>query len=254
MDGVRQPHRRLPVDQVAALSAVRARLLTRLLTARRLGPGLLAAGLLPACLVAAQPAAADPGHASAAGAPGIRELITVRSPSHSATFAVLRAYRLAGRRRVLVFGPWTARVGYNGIARPGKKREGDGKTPSGSYGFTFFFGVMRDRGYSFRFRHAFSYDVWDDDPASPLYNEWVNIRARDPGVNPEPMHQVPAYDYAAVIAYNSARVPGRGSAIFLHAGTGTATAGCVSLPLAELVRVLRWLKPADYPVITISAS
>jgi L,D-peptidoglycan transpeptidase YkuD (ErfK/YbiS/YcfS/YnhG family) len=44
-----------------------------------------------------------------------------------------------------------------------------------------------------------------------------------------------------------------GSAIFLHVGTGTATAGCVSLPSAELLRVLRWLKPANSPKIDISA-
>ena len=67
------------------------------------------------------------------------------------------------------------------------------------------------------------------------------------------MHQVPAYDYAAVIAYNTARVRGRGSAIFLHVGTGSATAGCVSLPRLELLRILRWLRPAAHPQITISA-
>ena len=50
-----------------------------------------------------------------------------------------------------------------------------------------------------------------------------------------------------------ARTPGLGSAIFLHAGTGPATAGCVSLPVSELVRVLRWLNPADTPRIAISA-
>ena len=66
------------------------------------------------------------------------------------------------------------------------------------------------------------------------------------------MHQVPAYDYAAVIAYNTARVPGLGSAIFLHVGTGTATAGCVSLPRAELIKVLRWLKPGDNPRISVT--
>jgi L,D-peptidoglycan transpeptidase YkuD (ErfK/YbiS/YcfS/YnhG family) len=67
------------------------------------------------------------------------------------------------------------------------------------------------------------------------------------------MHNAPAYGYAAVIAYNTARTPGLGSAIFLHVGTGTATAGCVSLPVTELLKVLRWLKPADSPKIDISA-
>ncbi len=155
--------------------------------------------------------------------------------------------------RVLVFGPWTARVGYHGIAAPGRKREGDGRTPSGTYGFSFFFGVSPSPGVAFPYRHAYPYDYWDDDPASPRYNEWVDADAVSPGREPEPMHDVPAYDYAAVIAYNTARTPGLGSAIFLHVGTGTATAGCVSLPRSELVQVLRWLRPADSPRISISA-
>jgi L,D-peptidoglycan transpeptidase YkuD (ErfK/YbiS/YcfS/YnhG family) len=187
-----------------------------------------------------------------AGVTAVRQLITVTAASYSTTYATLRAYRVSGGKRVLVFGPWQARVGYGGVARPGSKREGDGQTPSGRYGFSFFFGVQSNPGFAFRFRHAYAYDVWDDDPASPRYNEWVNEHTADPGAAPEPMHQVPAYDYAAVIAYNTTRIPGRGSAIFLHVGTGSATAGCVSLPRAELIRVLRWLLPKEYPNIKIS--
>lgn len=193
------------------------------------------------------PASPAPG-----GAQVVRQLITVTAPTHSATYATLRAYRVSAGKRALAFGPWTARVGYNGVARPGSKREGDGRTPSGTYPIRFFFGVRPNPGFSFSFRHAYTYDFWDDDPSSARYNEWVNAREHDPGARPEPMHQVPAYDYAAVIAYNSARVPGLGSAIFLHVGTRTATAGCVSLPRDRLVRILRWLKPADHPRITIS--
>ncbi len=191
--------------------------------------------------------AAPPGQVTAG------QLITVSAASYATTYATLRVYQVSGAKRVLVFGPWTARVGYNGVARPGRKREGDGKTPSGTYGLSFFFGVDPDAGFSFPFRHAYSYDYWDDDPSSPRYNEWVDARKQNPGKHPEPMHQVPAYDYAAVIAYNTARVPGSGSAIFLHVGTGTATAGCVSLPRAELIKVLRWLKPARHPLISILA-
>ena len=60
--------------------------------------------------------------------------------------------------------------------------------------------------------------------------------------------------WLAVIGYNTARTPGRGSAIFLHVGTGGATAGCVSLPRSELLKVLRWLRPGEQPQISISAS
>ncbi len=204
------------------------------------------AGILPAVHARA-------GWAGLARTRAARQLITVTAASHSATFAVLRAYRVSGGKRILVLGPWTARVGYNGVAKPGRKREGDGRTPSGTYGISFFFGVQPDRGFAFSFRHAHTYDYWDDDPASARYNEWVNARKHHPGARPEPLHRVPAYDYAAVIAYNTARVPGLGSAIFLHVGTGRATAGCVSLPRARLIKILRWLRPHEHPRITISA-
>ncbi len=52
-----------------------------------------------------------------------------------------------------------------------------------------------------------------------------------------------------MIAYNTARTPGLGSAIFLHVNIGSATAGCVSLPLGQLLDVLRWLDPARAPRI-----
>jgi L,D-peptidoglycan transpeptidase YkuD (ErfK/YbiS/YcfS/YnhG family) len=183
----------------------------------------------------------------------VRQLITVTAASASATSARFVAYRWAHGKWIRRFGPWTARVGYNGIAGPGRKREGDGRTPSGTYGFSFFFGVWRNPGVAFRFRHAYSFDVWDDDPASPLYNKWVDSRNADPGASPEPMHLVPVYRYAAVIAYNTARTAGLGSAIFLHVGTGSSTAGCVSLPQRRLLAVLKWLKPGRSPRIRIRA-
>lgn len=221
--------------------------------------GLLRSVLCAALAVAAVTAATAPHAGAAAAWPAaqrprvVRQLIKVTAASGTATSARFVAYRWARGRWVRRFGPWTARVGYNGIAGPGRKREGDGRTPSGTYGFGFFFGVLPRPPVAFRFRHAYSYDVWDDDPSSPRYNEWVNDRTASPGADPEPMHQTPAYQYAAVIAYNTRRVPGRGSAIFLHVGTGGATAGCVSLPVRELLEVLKWLKPARSPRIKIRA-
>jgi L,D-peptidoglycan transpeptidase YkuD (ErfK/YbiS/YcfS/YnhG family) len=55
-----------------------------------------------------------------------------------------------------------------------------------------------------------------------------------------------------VIDYNMRpTIPGRGSGIFLHASTGRPTLGCVSLPVAQLLRVLRWLDPSRRPMIAI---
>jgi L,D-peptidoglycan transpeptidase YkuD (ErfK/YbiS/YcfS/YnhG family) len=177
-----------------------------------------------------------------------RQLITVSAASDGATYATLTAYRRSAGHWRRVLGPWTARIGRGGFARPGLKREGDGRTPSGTFGFGFFFGVLPNPGVRFRYRHSQAYDFWDDDPGSPRYNEWVDQRRADPGLSPEPM-DVSGYDYGAVIAYNTARTPGLGSGIFLHVNIGIATAGCVTLPMDELLRVLRWLDPARSPRI-----
>ena len=104
--------------------------------------------------IAAMTAGPASGAAGASAAKHVRDqqLITVTATSYRATTATLTGYRRHGTRWIRVFGPWRARVGYHGIARPGAKREGDGRTPSGSYGFGFFFGVRRDPGVRFAFR------------------------------------------------------------------------------------------------------
>ena len=193
-------------------------------------------------------AAASVRLAAASGARVSGQLVTVRAASYGVTQAELTAYQRFDGHWRRVFGPWIAWIGRNGMAPPGAKREGDGRTPSGTFGFQFFFGVDPDPGVHFPYRRVHAYDVWDDDPASPLYNEWVDDQYGDPGADPEPM-DVSAYDYGAVIAYNTARTPGLGSAIFLHINIGTPTAGCVTLPLGELLEILRWLNPAASPRI-----
>jgi L,D-peptidoglycan transpeptidase YkuD (ErfK/YbiS/YcfS/YnhG family) len=177
----------------------------------------------------------------------------VTTPGYGATYATFSAFQGSAGRWHRVFGPWAARIGRRGFAPPGRKREGDGRTPSGTFNIQFFFGVFANPGVRFAYRRAHAYDFWDDDPASPRYNEWVDARRADPGVSPEPM-DVSGYDYGAVIGYNSARTPGLGSAIFLHVNIGIATAGCVTLPAEKLLDVLRWLNPARSPRITMGAT
>jgi L,D-peptidoglycan transpeptidase YkuD (ErfK/YbiS/YcfS/YnhG family) len=172
---------------------------------------------------------------------------------YSTTVATLTAYQRTAAGWQQVFGPWAANVGYGGFSLPGQKREGDGRTPSGAFGFGFFFGVEPDPGVKFPFRQVTGSNiVWDDDPSSPLYNQWVDAASANPGAAPESMDNVPAYDYGALIDYNtSPTVPGAGSAIFLHVSTGGPTAGCVALPVSELLEVLRWLDPAAQPRIVM---
>jgi L,D-peptidoglycan transpeptidase YkuD (ErfK/YbiS/YcfS/YnhG family) len=190
-----------------------------------------------------------------AGVSGADQVIEVVAGGSGETTATFAAYQRVTGGWQQVFGPWVANIGYRGFAPPGQKREGDGRTPTGSYGFDFFFGVQPDPGVHFPYRAVTGPSiVWDDDSASALYNEWVDTNAQDAGAAPEPMYNVPAYSYGAVIAYNEARTPGLGSAIFFHVATGGSTAGCVSLPVSQLVPVLQWLDPSRQPRIVMGTA
>src|SRR3954453_23637966 len=117
---------------------------------------------------------------SAAGSPvdhlrgvgSAQQVIEVAASRYGTSYATLTAYRKTSSGWVRSYGPWTARIGRNGFAAPGKKHEGDGKTPTGSYGFgSFFFGVnTKPSGIRYAWRHAYTYDVWDDDSSSARYN------------------------------------------------------------------------------------
>ena len=142
-------------------------------------------------------------------------------------------------------GPWPAWVGYTGLAPAGTKHEGDGKTPVGSFPVPFLFGFKPLTGVHLRYRRVTGpWDKWCDVPGDPHYNQWIDTRY----VHAQATESLPRYDYAAVIGYNrDPVVQGAGSAIFLHQTRGKPTIGCVSLPIPQLVQVLRWFEPAVEP-------
>lgn len=209
----------------------------------------------PTATSTVRPAAGSPvDHLRGVGT--AQQVIEVAASGYGTTYATLTAYRKTSSGWVRAFGPWTARIGMNGFAPPGKKREGDGRTPTGSYGFRpFFFGVYaRPSGIHYAWRHAYTYDVWDDDSTSARYNLWTDRRTQNPGRSPEPLHVTPQYEYAAVVGYNSARKPYLGSAIFLHVSRGRATLGCIAVPRSQLLQLLRWLNPKLAPRIIMGTT
>jgi L,D-peptidoglycan transpeptidase YkuD (ErfK/YbiS/YcfS/YnhG family) len=183
---------------------------------------------------------------------GCPQRIQVTAPSARSTTATL-VVRECGKR---VFGPWRARVGRNGISA--HHREGDGTTPTGTFGIgPVIYGIDPDPGVSRRYHRLVCGDWWDEDARSPTYNTFRHVAC---GTSPpfgggsEALWQItPAYRLFALIQYNVAPVvPGRGSAIFLHVDTGRATNGCVSLPPGELRSILRRLRPGASISIGIS--
>jgi L,D-peptidoglycan transpeptidase YkuD (ErfK/YbiS/YcfS/YnhG family) len=144
---------------------------------------------------------------------------------------------------------WFAGRGYFcALGRAGvvaDKREGDGGTPQGR----FFLRELRYRAdriaaptTSLPAYPIDPADGWCDDPADGAYNRLVRLPL--PASAEALMREDDLYDALVVIGYNDDPVvPGAGSAIFLHVAKGQPgafepTAGCVALPLEDLLRVL----------------
>ena len=187
------------------------------------------------------------------------QAVVVTAPAYGTSYATLEAFSKINGRWVRAFSPMPARIGRNGFAAPGAKREGDGRAPTGRFGFgAFMWGGLASPGVHYPYRRLVVGDWWDEHVGSSTYNTWrYDTRAVPPfAAGSEKLWQIlPAYDYAATIGYNTAApVQGLGSGIFLHVGTGGPTAGCVSVGASNLVAVLRWLTPTATPLIVMGTT
>ncbi|HEY1370201.1 MAG TPA: L,D-transpeptidase family protein [Gaiellaceae bacterium] len=177
--------------------------------------------------------------------PAATQLVTV-APT-ATTRASVRLWQRDGDCWRRAAGPWPARLGRSGVSD--HHREGDGTTPTGTFALgRVVYGTGADPGVRLTYHRLACGDWWDEDPRSATYNTFQHVSCgtvpRFRGGSEELWLQTRAYRWFAVIEYNAdPPVAGRGSAIFLHVDTGRPTNGCVSLPAARLVELLRWLRP-----------
>ncbi len=131
-------------------------------------------------------------------------------------------------------------IGAGGIRAD--KQEGDHATPAGLLTLRRVF-YRADRGPAPSCtvpREALAPDDgWCDEPGHPDYNRLV--RLPHPPRHERLWREDGLYDIVGVLGWNDDPVlPGRGSAIFLHAarGDGRPTEGCIALPPDGLRQVL----------------
>jgi L,D-peptidoglycan transpeptidase YkuD (ErfK/YbiS/YcfS/YnhG family) len=177
------------------------------------------------------------------GIGGVTQVIEIASNGMDTTHATARTYRLVDHGWRVVHRAMPARLGWGGLSHAATRVAGDGTTPIGDYGFVFDFGSRPDPGVDgFEWRHLGRGDCWAGTRAD--YNRWVERRPCAPEDEDLWLNAGLAYRYAAVIDFNYEHpVFGRGSGIFLHVSHHSPTAGCVSLPEADLLGVLRWMRP-----------
>ena len=186
---------------------------------------------------------------------GAAQLITVEAASSTSTSATVTLWQRSGTCWSVAGGPWAGRLGEAGLSD--RHREGDGTTPTGAYGIApVMYGIAPNPGVRYAYHQLVCGDWWDEDPASPTYNTFQHVACGTTppfgGASEALWKEAVAYRSFAVVDYNAHPVvPGAGSAVFLHDDVAGPTAGCVSLPPAQLLAALRWLDPVARPVVVI---
>ena len=145
--------------------------------------------------------------------------------------------------------------GYIGKKGLGKTKEGDAKTPVGTFRFTKAFGIAPDPGSIMPYTQVDENMYWSGDWRPGMkYNEMVDIR-KYPRLDKEASEHIIDYTvhyvYCLNIGYNEAGTPGKGSAIFLHCigPNKPYTGGCVAIPQDKMRLVLQTVQPDCVVVI-----
>lgn len=148
-------------------------------------------------------------------------------------------------------------LGRNGVTHD--KREGDGKTPLGTFSLGTVFGDATHKVHVVKYPYLTLSEgmEWVDDPASSYYNQLIRADFSDERnwTSSEKMWEMGAlYALGVVVEYNTHPVvPGKGSAIFMHvqAENGLGTAGCISMKESDLCKMVAWLDPSKNPKIEL---
>jgi L,D-peptidoglycan transpeptidase YkuD (ErfK/YbiS/YcfS/YnhG family) len=165
-----------------------------------------------------------------------------------------RGFAVVAGRNGLGQGRGLIRLDLDGAPN---KQEGDDKAPAGIFRLSSAFGYAPARSATWvRLPYvALSKQVEGiDDPNSRYYNKLVDrskIAKIDWRSSEQMRREDILYKWGVVVEHNAAAIPGAGSCIFLHIwkSSSAPTAGCTAMPERDLVRLLRWLNPAQYPIL-----
>ncbi len=169
-----------------------------------------------------------------------QQLLVVAGIGHSTAWVSMHVRDDRDRWRQIMTTP-----GFIGRGGLGKTKEGDGKTPVGTFYFTKAFGIKKNPGCALPYTQVDDNHYWSGDARDGMmYNHFVDIR-QYPTLNTDASEHIVDYDlhynYCLNISYNESGMPGKGSAIFLHC-FGPArpyTGGCVAIPEDKMIAVMK---------------
>lgn len=152
-----------------------------------------------------------------------------------------------------------SQVGARGFASAANRRQGDMRTPTGTYAIVTTFSTTKDRPTEMPWRRRLPTSVVSD-AAGKTYNTWLEVKGNRSGDRR-------MMSWGLWIDWNNPRLevgegirptPGRGSGIFMHTSNAGApfvpTAGCVQLgDPDDMAWIVRWLDPDANPRIVNNA-
>lgn len=192
------------------------------------------------------------------------QVVTVTASRWTAARGRAVAWQRKGRTWRAVRGPWTVKLGREGMSPRATKKLYT--TPAGTHRLRSAFGTRRNPGANLGYRRLDADDRWSYDPASPLtYN--VLQPGRSPEATWRRRHEVLFSRYPGefqrglMAAHNPARglywsredrqrmarraADVRQGSLLLHTGARVGRHGWVSMPLADMSWLLRWADPAE---------
>ena len=134
-----------------------------------------------------------------------------------------------------------AHIGKDGLGKV--KEGGEYKSPIGKFKFNYYFGIQDNPGTKMPYLKVKESHWWNCDSTKKEYNTMIDTDEYGNDFDKKPSEQIIkyelAYAYAMNISYNEERIPGKGSAIFLHCFTlNPYTFGCVAIPKEKMIKVL----------------
>lgn len=199
----------------------------------------------------------------------VRQVIVAKAAGWNSSTASLQAYQ-----RSSATAPWTpvfseavpVNLGRSGLAwgrgvfnAPQNgipfKVEKDWRAPAGVFqlGLLFGYAAKAPSGTRWPYHQVGPWDAYVDDPQNPYYNQHVRIDPRQvpPWFEKQKMRLGDsAYKWMLEIRHNQKPVaPGYGSAIFFHVrrGPNKPSAGCTTMAVENLEKLIRWLDPKAFP-------
>ena len=131
------------------------------------------------------------------------------------------------------------------------KYEGDKKAPIGVFKLTHLFGYNKESNYNMPYLHADKQLICIDDSNNKNYNKIIPMPNTKPKSFEWMRRKDNQYELGIVVEHNKEQLKQRGSCIFIHVEKfkDTPTAGCTSMSLKDLKKIVNWLDIKKNPLL-----